>query len=77
MAILDDRPTLQRDPGLERVPHFTTLQKAERRLLRDPLIKRMLSETVALCHGHPAPRWVARIRWLSQLTTRPNLANRR
>jgi len=32
VAVLHDWPTLRQDLGLEKVPHFTTLQKAERRL---------------------------------------------
>ena len=33
-AILDDSPTIRRDLGLKRTPHFTTLHKAQRRLMR-------------------------------------------
>ncbi len=32
--------------GLNKTPHFTTLQKAERRLLTDPLIRKYLTQTV-------------------------------
>jgi len=50
-AYLDDWPTLRQDLGLEKTPHFTTLQKAERKLLRDPLIRKMLTQTVDLAHS--------------------------
>ena len=53
VATLIDWPTLCGDMQLHKVPHFTTLQKAERRLLRDALIRRMLAQTVALLHRHP------------------------
>lgn len=61
VAILDDWPTLRQELGLAKVPHFTTLQKVERKLLVDPKIKAMLTQTVALFHGHdeagpPGPR---------------------
>ncbi len=48
MAILTDMPRLCQDVGLKKLPHFTTLQKAERRLLRDTTIRRMLEESVDL-----------------------------
>ena len=52
VAILADWSTLREDLGLMKVPHFTTLQKAERKLLGDAQIKHMLGETVALFHHH-------------------------
>lgn len=60
-ALLADWPTLCRDLGLKKVPHWTTLQKAERKLLRDRTIRRMLSVSVDQAkapenrHGTMAP----------------------
>lgn len=54
-AYLDDWPTLQRDLKLAKVPHFTTLQKAETKLLRDPQVRKLLSGTVAMFYGHDEP----------------------
>ncbi len=45
-ALLQDAPTLGHAIALERVPHFTTFQKAARRLLRSERAHRLLSETV-------------------------------
>jgi len=54
--ILEDWPQLCKDIGFDKkVPHFTTLQKAEKRLLTDALIKKLLTQTVALGYDHPAP----------------------
>ena len=50
-AFLSDMPQLCQDLGLTKVPHFTTLQKAERKLLKDALIRRMLSQTLDLYSG--------------------------
>ena len=47
-AYLDDWPTLRQDLGLDKTPHFTTLQKAERKLLRDARIRKMLTQTIDL-----------------------------
>ena len=55
VAILIDHPTLCADLGLDKVPHFTTLQKAEKRLLRDALIRAMLTRTVAIACRHDGP----------------------
>ena len=50
-AILTDNPTLCQDLGLQKVPHFTTLQKAERKLLDDRSHRNMLDQTLAMCFG--------------------------
>ncbi len=47
-GLLADTPELCRAIGLETVPHFTTFQKAARRLLRCERFKRMLGQTVGL-----------------------------
>ncbi len=49
-AILNDCPALCRQIGLKKIPHFTTLQKKERALLSDAIIRKMLGETIALYH---------------------------
>lgn len=41
-AILDDNPTIRRDLGLKRTPHFTTLHKAQRRLMRQQTARQLL-----------------------------------
>jgi hypothetical protein len=46
VGILDDSPDLQKTIGLNTVPHFTTLQKAARRVLRSPRARRLLEATV-------------------------------
>ena len=46
VAHLSDCPALQEVLGLTRVPHFTTLQKAAKRLLSAPLARRLLEATV-------------------------------
>jgi hypothetical protein len=38
-----------------KLPHFTTLQKAEQRLCTDLLIRKLLTQTVALFHRHELP----------------------
>ncbi len=45
-AVLEDCPDLCRAIGLEVVPHFTTFQKAARRLLLAPVASRLLDKTV-------------------------------
>ena len=45
-AQLQDCPGLQELLGLEQVPHYTTLQKAARRLLRSAAAKKLLDATV-------------------------------
>ena len=44
--LLLDCPDLRQAIGLETVPHFTTLQKASRRLLSLPRVRRLLAHTV-------------------------------
>jgi hypothetical protein len=48
---LEDLPDLTRTLGLEHVPHFTTLQKAGRRLLTLPAANRRLTATVRRALG--------------------------
>ena len=45
-AILNDSPQLCTELGIARVPHFTTLQKAERRLLKSASAARLLEESI-------------------------------
>jgi len=45
-AHLEDHSDLRAVLGLKRVPHFTTLQKASRRLLRFPVARRLFTTTV-------------------------------
>jgi hypothetical protein len=47
-AYLQDSPDLCRVIGLKQVPHFTTLQKASRNLLRLEIAQRLLEGTVRL-----------------------------
>jgi hypothetical protein len=56
VAYLDDLPALQQTIGLDRVPHFTTLQKASARLLDDEddvLIKDLLTHTLYAFFSDP------------------------
>lgn len=48
VAILEDNPTLCDDLELTKVPHFTTLQKAERKLLDDRNTHALLTGSVGL-----------------------------
>lgn len=51
VAQLTDNPTLTSQTlGLEKVPHFTTLQKASRRLLTQRRAKRLLKTTIRMHH---------------------------
>ena len=50
-AILQDNPTLCDALGLQRVPHFTTLHKACRRLIRRPVVRQLLSASAKLLLG--------------------------
>lgn len=43
---LADNPTLCQDMELKRIPHWTTVQKAGKRLLRNANVQRLLSETI-------------------------------
>lgn len=45
-AILGDHPLLCAELGLPRVPHFTTLHKAQRRLLRYASVRQLLDASV-------------------------------
>jgi hypothetical protein len=67
VAIVADNPTLCADLELKKVPHFTTLQKAEAKLLKDRHAADLLAQTVALYFdlgdappqaddGNPLPR---------------------
>ena len=51
VAQLEDNPTLTGLLGLKRVPHFTTLQKASKRLLASASARRLLDVTVRLRRG--------------------------
>lgn len=46
IALLKDEPSLVETLGLKKIPHFTTLQKASRRLLRAKPARRLLDATV-------------------------------
>ena len=45
-GILRDSPNMRDALGIKRVPHFTTLQKAERRILSNKHVARMLEESI-------------------------------
>jgi hypothetical protein len=45
-TLLQDLPALRRTIGLRGVPHFTTIHKASRRLLRLPRARRLLAATI-------------------------------
>jgi hypothetical protein len=45
-ALLEDTPCLAASIGLEPIPHFTTFQKAAKRLLASTRAQRLLDETV-------------------------------
>ncbi len=56
VAILEDWPLGRQVLGLrDKTPHYTTLQKAERRLLTDPLTRKLLTQTVAAFHERELP----------------------
>ncbi len=46
-GILADTPSLCQAIGLKKVPHWTTLQKASRRILRQAAVQKLLDATVA------------------------------
>ncbi|MCH8824617.1 MAG: transposase [Planctomycetes bacterium] len=46
VAIIEDCSDIRKVLRLSKTPHFTTLQKAERRLLADDLIRKYLTQTV-------------------------------
>lgn len=48
VALLDDNPALCDELGLNRVPHFTTLHKAHRRLMHLPTVRQLLCASVKL-----------------------------
>ena len=45
-GLLEDFPEIVKSIGMDRIPHFTTFQKASERLMRVPRVKKLLSETV-------------------------------
>jgi hypothetical protein len=47
-AFLGDCPDLCAIVGLTSVPHFTTLQKASKRLLRRPVVERLLDKSIRI-----------------------------
>lgn len=51
VARIQDNPTLAADLGLEKLPHFTTLQKVQRRLFGAERVRRLIAHTVGLYHG--------------------------
>ncbi len=55
VAILQDWPLVREKLRLNKTPHFTTLQKAERRLLTDPLIRKLLTQTIETFYDHGRP----------------------
>ncbi|MFN9880447.1 MAG: hypothetical protein ACK557_18410 [Planctomycetota bacterium] len=50
-GLLDDSADLCQLIGLESVPHFTTFQKASRKLLANTLVQALLDETVTSAMG--------------------------
>jgi hypothetical protein len=54
MGILADTPSLCQAIGLKKVPHWTTLQKASRRILRNAPVQKLLDATVT--RARPRPR---------------------
>jgi hypothetical protein len=54
VAYLDDLPALRQTLGLNKVPHFTTLQKAAARLLEaenDRVVRDLITHTLYVYHG--------------------------
>jgi len=51
VALLSDCPSLAEAIGLERIPHFTTLQKAARRLLSRKCVDQLLETTLKQAMG--------------------------
>ncbi|MCK5134128.1 MAG: transposase, partial [Candidatus Sabulitectum sp.] len=51
VAILQDNPSLCDALQLKRVPHFTTLHKAYRRLIRMPVVRQLFSASAKLLLG--------------------------
>src|SRR5690606_35511145 len=51
MAYLHDMPAICQDIGLDKVPHFTTIEKAEKRLLKIAHVRRLLNASVELTMG--------------------------
>ena len=49
-ALLEDLPSLREELGLQRVPHFTTLQHAHARMLGSANTKRLLDQSVRMAH---------------------------
>ncbi|MFO0264205.1 MAG: hypothetical protein ACK53V_21465, partial [Planctomycetota bacterium] len=50
-GLLDDSADLCQLIGLESVPHYTTFQKASRKLLTNSLVQSLLDETVTRAMG--------------------------
>jgi hypothetical protein len=46
IALLEDMPQLVKELGLVALPHYTTLQKASERLLREAQVQQLLGVTV-------------------------------
>jgi hypothetical protein len=47
-GLLDDSPDLQNAIGLKQAPHFTTLQKGAPRLLKIPVVEKLLARSIRL-----------------------------
>jgi len=56
VAIVRDGSDIREDLDLNKVPHFTTLQKAERKLFSADRVRRLISPTVGLHHGEDHPQ---------------------
>ena len=52
VAFLRDCPDLAQQIDLKIIPHYTTLQKASKRLLREPVANRLLETTVRMQQKH-------------------------
>jgi hypothetical protein len=61
-AILADSPDLRQVIGLKKTPHFTTVQKASRRLLRNANVQRLLDATVVRCRPRTRRKRRRRVR---------------
>jgi hypothetical protein len=61
-AILADHADLRQAIGLKKTPHFTTVQKASRRLLRHANVQRLLDATVVRCRPRGRRKHRPRVR---------------
>ena len=65
-AILADNSDLRQTLGIETVPHFTTIQKAGQRLLRNAPAQALLDQTIR--HARPRAKRTARRRSVKRTT---------